>query len=435
MAVLRAKRGFGMKNLSRQANDEGSLDTCQKGFEENLSLKQVKALGRFFTFCFLWGFFQWFYTAADECGFRQFPTFGLEAHKNMSYLDFSTTYVGVGMICPYIVNISLLVGSILSWGIMWPLIATRKGDWYPASVSSSSLYGLQGYRVFTALAMILGDGLYNFFKTAPPLATVSVSYDDQRRAELFLKDQIPLWLAVGGYIAIAAVSIGTLPQIFPQLKWYYVFVSYIFAPVLAFCNAYGAGLTDWSLASAYDSLQKEMADIIITPVIKQLLPSFTLVSGQEDAVALAKLLKAKFIVPMKNGDLDSKGLLSRIIYAEGTVESFKDLLSRELPDAEAWDLWNEGRSLELVNSAISDTCSTGELLRCVQVGLLCVQENSITRPTMLSVVSMLGNETAMPPPKKPAYSSKKFFFDPDSSTSGAASRSTNEITVTELKAR
>ncbi|KAL6007593.1 hypothetical protein ACLOJK_033092 [Asimina triloba] len=83
-----------------------------------------------------------------------------------------------------------------------------------------------------------------------------------------------------------------------------------------------------------DSLQKEMADIIITPVIKQLLPSFTLVSGQEDAVALAKLLKAKFIVPMKNGDLDSKGLLSRIIYAEGTVESFKDLLSRELPDAE-----------------------------------------------------------------------------------------------------
>ncbi|KAL5993464.1 putative metal-nicotianamine transporter ysl12 [Asimina triloba] len=126
--------------------------------------------------------------------------------------------------------------------------------------------------------MILGDGLYNFFKVmsktvsafiqqlrkgdsnlipiadSPSPATVSVSYDDQRRAELFLKDQIPLWLAVGGYIAIAAVSIGTLPQIFPQLKWYYVFVSYIFAPVLAFCNAYGTGLTDWSLASAYGKL-------------------------------------------------------------------------------------------------------------------------------------------------------------------------------------
>ncbi|KAJ6852119.1 uncharacterized protein M6B38_256635 [Iris pallida] len=70
-------------------------------------------------------------------------------------------------------------------------------------------------------------------------------------------------------------------------------------------------------------LQKYQADIIITPVIKQLLPGFTLVSGQEDAVHLAKLLQAKYIVPMKNGDLDSKGMLSSIISAEGTVESFK----------------------------------------------------------------------------------------------------------------
>lgn len=80
-------------------------------------------------------------------------------------------------------------------------------------------------------------------------------------------------------------------------------------------------------------LQKYQADIIITPVIKQLLPGFTLVSGQEDAVHLAKLLQAKYIVPMKNGDLDSKGMLSSIISAEGTVESFKELLRRELPDA------------------------------------------------------------------------------------------------------
>eukprot|EP00268_Persea_americana_P047724 TRINITY_DN4999_c0_g1_i1.p1 TRINITY_DN4999_c0_g1~~TRINITY_DN4999_c0_g1_i1.p1 ORF type:complete len:342 (+),score=62.23 TRINITY_DN4999_c0_g1_i1:137-1162(+) len=80
-------------------------------------------------------------------------------------------------------------------------------------------------------------------------------------------------------------------------------------------------------------LQKEQADIVITPVIKQLLPSFTLVSGQEDAIKLASLLQAKYVVPMNNGDLDSKGLLSSILYSEGTIESFKELLSRELPDA------------------------------------------------------------------------------------------------------
>uniref|UniRef100_A0A1D1XG12 UPF0173 metal-dependent hydrolase Tpet_1587 n=1 Tax=Anthurium amnicola TaxID=1678845 RepID=A0A1D1XG12_9ARAE len=77
---------------------------------------------------------------------------------------------------------------------------------------------------------------------------------------------------------------------------------------------------------SHSLLEKQRADIVITPVIKQLLPAFTLVSGQEDAVNLAKLLQAKFIVPMKNGDLDSKGILSELIKAEGTVESFKVIL-------------------------------------------------------------------------------------------------------------
>ncbi|KAK7407572.1 hypothetical protein VNO78_09525 [Psophocarpus tetragonolobus] len=80
-------------------------------------------------------------------------------------------------------------------------------------------------------------------------------------------------------------------------------------------------------------IEKEKADIVVTPVIKQLLPNFTLVSGQEDAVKLAKLLQAKFIVPMQNGDLDSKGLLASLVSGEGTIESFKELLSKELPYA------------------------------------------------------------------------------------------------------
>ncbi|KAL8533403.1 hypothetical protein ACS0TY_009693 [Phlomoides rotata] len=78
---------------------------------------------------------------------------------------------------------------------------------------------------------------------------------------------------------------------------------------------------------------KERADIVITPVIKQLLPNFTLVSGQEDAVRLAKLLQAKFVVPMNNGDLDSKGPLASLVRDEGTMESFKKILLKDLPDA------------------------------------------------------------------------------------------------------
>ncbi|XP_016509538.1 putative metal-nicotianamine transporter YSL7 [Nicotiana tabacum] len=244
-----------------------------------LAKKQVKALGKFFTFSFLWGFFQWFFTAGDDCGFASFPTFGLKAYENRFYFDFSATYVGVGMICPYLINISLLLGSILSWGIMWPLIQDRKGHWYPADESPASFHGLQGYKVFIAIAMILGDGLYNFCKVLgrtlyglymqfrdknegavlpvgarPSPQEPSISFDDQRRTELFLKDQIPTWVAIVGYVGIAIISIITLPHIFHQLKWYHIVVIYIFAPVLAFCNAYGCGLTDWSLASTYGKL-------------------------------------------------------------------------------------------------------------------------------------------------------------------------------------
>ncbi|KAL8550041.1 hypothetical protein ACS0TY_008754 [Phlomoides rotata] len=244
-----------------------------------LAKKQVKALGKFFSFSFVWGFFQWFFTAGDDCGFVNFPTFGLKAYENKFYFDFSATYVGVGMICPYLINISLLLGAILSWGIMWPLIDTKKGDWYSAEYPRNSLHGLQGYKVFIAIAMILGDGLYNFFKVIgctmfglyhqfhnknsrpvlpvgaqPPPTTNALSYDDQRRTQLFLTDQIPTWFAIIGYVSIAIVSAATIPHIFHPLKWYHIVVLYIFAPALAFCNAYGCGLTDWSLASTYGKL-------------------------------------------------------------------------------------------------------------------------------------------------------------------------------------
>ncbi|XBI47420.1 probable metal-nicotianamine transporter YSL14 [Triticum dicoccoides] len=243
-----------------------------------LAKKQVKILGRYFMLSFFWGFFQWFFSGGDDCGFKNFPTLGLEAYKNRFYFDFSPTYVGVGMICPHIVNVSVILGGIISWGIMWPLIGKKKGSWYPASLPESSLHGLQAYRVFISIALILGDGLYNFVKVlirtiagfismvhknSKAMLPVSdngsptaeaMSFDDERRTELFLKDQIPMAVAYGGYAVVASISIGTLPQIFPQLKWYYILVAYVVAPILAFCNAYGSGLTDWSLASTYGKL-------------------------------------------------------------------------------------------------------------------------------------------------------------------------------------
>ncbi|XP_062204762.1 uncharacterized protein LOC133906772 [Phragmites australis] len=80
------------------------------------------------------------------------------------------------------------------------------------------------------------------------------------------------------------------------------------------------------------------ADVVITPVVKQLLPAnFTLVSGQEDAVDLARLLQARYVVPMSNGDVDTKGLLATVLSTQGTTQSFKAMLSEALPEAQVLD--------------------------------------------------------------------------------------------------
>ncbi|GMI75587.1 YELLOW STRIPE like 3, YELLOW STRIPE LIKE 3 [Hibiscus trionum] len=233
-----------------------------------IAKKQVHGFLKFFSLSFLWALFQWFYAGGDKCGFVQFPTFGLKAWKNSFYFDFSMTYIGAGMICPHLVNLSLLLGAVLSWGVMWPLIGGLKGEWFPATLPESSMKSLNGYKVFISIALILGDGLYNFLKilfftarsihTRVKVTNLNTFSDDQKqhqvdlqRNELFVRENIPIWLACVGYAVFSIISIIVIPLMFPELKWYYVVVAYILAPSLSFCNAYGAGLTDMNMAYNY----------------------------------------------------------------------------------------------------------------------------------------------------------------------------------------
>ncbi|KAK9113417.1 hypothetical protein Syun_020214 [Stephania yunnanensis] len=242
-----------------------------------LAGKQVRSLGKYLSISFAWSFFKWFFSGVgNSCGFDNFPSLGLEAFKNSFYFDFSPTYVGCGLICPHIVNCSVLLGAIISWGFLWPFISKYAGDWYPADLGSSDFKGLYGYKVFIAIALILGDGLYNLIKiiwvslkelcnsrTKQDLPVVNEFQDDEdsktlleqkKMDETFIKDSIPTWVAISGYVALAAISIATVPIIFPYVKWYLVLGAYIIAPALAFCNSYGTGLTDWSLTSTYGKI-------------------------------------------------------------------------------------------------------------------------------------------------------------------------------------
>eukprot|EP00250_Pteridium_aquilinum_P020071 c24689_g1_i2 orf=120-1628(+) len=236
--------------------------------------EQIRCLVKYFSLSFLFSLFKWNFSGSQgQCGFDNFPTFGLLAYDNKFYFDFNLTYVGAGMICPHIVNFSLLLGGVFSWGILWPLISTRAGDWYPSDASGSNLQGLYGYKVFIAIALILGDGLYNIinatcmtllslynqspnrYSVLPPIDSDKgrdeSSYDEQVRIDFFLKDRLSFKMAGLSYVTLAVISAGVILSIFQEMKWYYVLVSYCIAPILGFCNAYGCGMTNWSPISSY----------------------------------------------------------------------------------------------------------------------------------------------------------------------------------------
>ncbi|KAJ6999636.1 hypothetical protein NC653_010388 [Populus alba x Populus x berolinensis] len=99
-----------------------------------------------------------------------------------------------------------------------------------------------------------------------------------------------------------------------------------------------------------------------------------------------------------------------------------------------WDLWREGRALELVDTLMGDSYPEDQVLRCIQIGLLCVQESAMDRPSMSDVVFMLSNDTTLPSPKQPAFIMKESYYSGDPLTS-EGSHSINEVTITMLGPR
>lgn len=79
--------------------------------------------------------------------------------------------------------------------------------------------------------------------------------------------------------------------------------------------------------------------------------------------------------------------------------------------------------------------SGSEVLRCIHVGLLCVQQKPEERPNMSSVVLMLGSENSLPDPKQPGFFTERNMPAVDSSSENQESSSINDVTISELDAR
>ncbi|XP_062109071.1 G-type lectin S-receptor-like serine/threonine-protein kinase At4g27290 isoform X2 [Humulus lupulus] len=103
----------------------------------------------------------------------------------------------------------------------------------------------------------------------------------------------------------------------------------------------------------------------------------------------------------------------------------------------AWTLMKEGNAVEFIDKCLKDSYdSMKEILRCIHIGLLCVQQSPIDRPNMSSVVMMLcGGESVLPQPKPPGYFAHTDLWENHSSSSKLLPSCTFDINITDVEAR
>jgi hypothetical protein len=221
---------------------------------------------------------------------------------------------------PLQVSLSMLLGAVISFGIMEPAIETyhadyscpingtgsgsscdlANGKWYNGHLDdSNSIEGIYGYKVFTALAIILVDAVFNLVKVcskiigdlrdnsttpddpnytlgeaaAPRSSRLSRNSIRSRASEtllggsrrsssasssiinnivsdsdghdsdkdrVFCSDEVPTSVWLGGLAVCGAVAMIILPRLFP-VQWYLILAALLSAPLFSVGIIYGTG--------------------------------------------------------------------------------------------------------------------------------------------------------------------------------------------------
>ncbi|PNT11648.1 hypothetical protein POPTR_011G035600v4 [Populus trichocarpa] len=126
-------------------------------------------------------------------------------------------------------------------------------------------------------------------------------------------------------------------------------------------------------------------------------------------------------------------LLLEIISGRKNIGFFKEDLSSNLIRY-TWNLWKDGNALEMMDLSIRQSCPSSEVLRCIHVGLLCVQDCAANRPTMSEIIFMLSTDTTLPSPTQPTFSITRSQNDPSFPAIDTSS-SVNQVTISLVDAR
>ena len=103
---------------------------------------------------------------------------------------------------------------------------------------------------------------------------------------------------------------------------------------------------------------------------------------------------------------------------------------------QAWENWREGTTSNLIDPTLRGG-PIAEMMRCIHIGLLCVQQNVADRPNMTSVLLMLNsNSVDLPSPTQPASFLQRNLPSAESLQQGInSSVSKYEVSITELYPR
>ncbi|CAM0144794.1 unnamed protein product [Urochloa decumbens] len=112
-----------------------------------------------------------------------------------------------------------------------------------------------------------------------------------------------------------------------------------------------------------------------------------------------------------------------------------------------WEHWTTGTTVEIMDPSLRGKAPAELMLKCVHIGLLCVQDNPVDRPMMSTVNVMLSSGTvSLQAPLKPVFFiPKSGYYSTISESYPTASQSTgngksgamspNEVSITELEPR
>ncbi|GAY51182.1 hypothetical protein CUMW_132320 [Citrus unshiu] len=163
--------------------------------------------------------------------------------------------------------------------------------------------------------------------------------------------------------------------------------------------------------------------------------------GMARTFAMNELEANTNIIFRTHGYMSPEYVMNGVVSLKSDVYSFGVLLLEIISGKKNNGCYDTKRPLNLVGYLIGDSldesCSPEEVIRCIHVGLLCVQDKAMDRPTM-SDVSMLTNRTmALPTPKQTTFfiNISSDYQEPEVTEIKLEICSVNDVTISGMEGR